>query len=61
MKFNSRFMLINKTTGNVCYLFAYQWLGSRSTCYKYRKIMALEFPDCQYVIYKLVEIGGTHE
>ena len=55
-----RFVLVNETSGNICYVSSYpdRIAASRSTCYKHMKLMLLKFPEQKYRIYKLVRLGG---
>ena len=56
---DGRFVLINETSGNVCFLNAYngRMVASRSTCYRIRREMSHKFPKCVYAVYELMRLG----
>jgi len=57
------FVLVNETTGKVCYTSSYsgRMIVPRSTCYRLRRRMSQKFPECKYKVYKLVRLGGLNE
>ncbi len=53
------YVLINESSGRVCHLCSRtgKTVGSRSTCYRVKKVMSEKCPHVQYAVYKLVRLG----